>query len=59
MTTYYIYRVKIDRRFKLGYRPESFKYIGEAVSYSSALNEARRLKTDGYITGVEAITLFT
>ena len=55
---YLVFKVKIDKRYKKGYIPTSFHYVGEAEDYETAKEIARQHKQDGYATGIETITKY-
>ena len=57
-TEYNIYKVKIDKRYRKGYRPKTFKYIDTASDYTTARKKAETHKENGYAVGIETITRY-
>lgn len=55
---YLIFSVRIDKRYKRGYRPNSFRYIDEATTNSDAQEKARSARKPGYYIGIETITRY-
>lgn len=56
---YLIYRVKQDKRYKNGYRPNSFQYVSDFLTdYTEAQSKAAEAKQPGYYIGIETITRY-
>lgn len=55
---YLIFKVKIDKRYKKGYVPSSFHYVGEAEDYETAKETVKQHKQSGYAVGIETITRY-
>ena len=53
MTEYLIFSLRKDKRYKNGYRPNSFRYIGGADTYTDAQNKAKQAQKSGYYIGIE------
>lgn len=59
MVEYIVFRVKKDRRYKTGIKPNSFEYISDILhTYEQAEKTAKELKTDGYWIGINTITTY-
>lgn len=59
MVEYIVFRVKTDKRYKTGIKPNSFEYISDILhTYEQAEKIANELKTNGYCIGISTITTY-
>lgn len=60
MTQYLIFRVKKDKRYKSGFRMNTFEYVSDFLEdYTQAVNMAKSIRTKGFYVGIETIETFT